>query len=159
MRAHHDVGGLPATEAIVREEHPLLPWEVRVDALMWTLTDATRSGGPLMTVDELRRGIEALPAEQYHGLGYFEKWLLSMVSIMSEKGALSPAALEARVAAVTRLHEAEHATHDHEHDHEHERGHDHDHEHERGHDHDHEHEHDHEQEHDHEHDHDHEAQP
>ena len=140
MRAQHDVGGLPATEAIVREEHPLLPWEVRVDALMWTL-----SGGPLMTVDELRRGSEALPAEQYHGLGYFEKWLLSMVSIMTEKGSLSPAALEARVAAVTRLHEAEHATHDHDHDHEHERGHEHDHEHE--HDHDHERAHDHERDH------------
>jgi hypothetical protein len=107
-RAHHDVGGLPASGAIPRDEHPLLPWEVRTDALMWTLTDATRPGGPLMTVDELRRGIEALPESDYRDLGYFEKWLLSMVAIMTEKGAIDRAALDARVAAVTAAYEDEH---------------------------------------------------
>ena len=108
-RAHHDVGGLPASDPIDRTEHPLLPWEVRTDALMWTLTDATRPGGPLMSVDELRRGIEALPASDYRSLGYFEKWLLSMIAVMTEKGALSKEKLEERAAALTHAHEDEHA--------------------------------------------------
>ena len=71
--AHHDVGGAPSSEPIPRDEHPLLPWEVRVDALMWTLTDATRPGGPLMTVDQLRRGIEELTAEEYRDARLFRK--------------------------------------------------------------------------------------
>ncbi len=106
---HHDVGGLPTTEPIAREQHPLLPWEVRVDALMWILTDAKRPGGPLMTVDELRRGIESLPAAEYRDLGYFGKWLISIVAIMTEKNVVGRDALERRVADVTRAHEADHA--------------------------------------------------
>ncbi len=109
MNGHHDVGGRPGHELIPREQHALLPWEVRTDALMWILTDARRAGGPLMTVDELRRGIENLPAEDYRSLGYFEKWLLSMVAIMTEKGAVDPIALEQRVAVLTAEHAAEHA--------------------------------------------------
>ena len=109
MSSHHDVGGAPSSEPIDRSEHPLLPWEVRVDALMWTLTDATRPGGPQMTVDELRYGIESLPEADYRGLGYFEKWLLSMIAVMSRKGAVDRAALDERVAAVTRSYHAEHA--------------------------------------------------
>jgi hypothetical protein len=108
VSAHHDVGGQPGHEPIPHEQHALLPWEVRTDALMWILTDARRAGGPLMTVDELRRGIESLPAEEYRRLGYFEKWLLSMVAIMTEKGAVDPAALEQRVAMLTAEHAAEH---------------------------------------------------
>jgi len=106
---HHDVGGLPTTEPIAREQHALLPWEVRVDALMWILTDAKRPGGPLMTVDELRRGIESLPAAEYRDLGYFEKWLLSIVAIMTEKNVVGRDALDRRVAEVTSAYEAEHA--------------------------------------------------
>ena len=35
----------------------------------------------LMTVDELRRGIEAIPEADYHALGYYERWLRSISSI------------------------------------------------------------------------------
>jgi len=105
---HHDVGGAPSHDPIVREQHAFLPWEVRTDALLWVLSDPRRAGGPLMTVDELRRGIESLPAEDYRALGYYEKWLLSMVAIMTEKGALDPTALDERMMAEARAHAAEH---------------------------------------------------
>jgi len=59
-RGVHDVGGLPSTEPIDRSEHALEDWELLVDALMQTLTR-----GGLMTVDELRRGIESMPADEY----------------------------------------------------------------------------------------------
>ncbi len=49
----------------------------------------------IMSVDELRRGIEALPEADYHRLSYYERWLRSIVSILLEKGVLTEAELEA----------------------------------------------------------------
>lgn len=99
-QAPHDVGGDPDVEPIPRGEHAFMPWEFRVDALMWILTDATRPGGPRMTVDELRRGIESLSAAEYRTLAYYEKWLTSIVGIMLERGILTRDELERRVAAI-----------------------------------------------------------
>ena len=111
MAAHHDVGGRPGGGAIERTQHPFAPWEVRVDAIMMVLTDPNRAGGPLMTVDELRRGVESLTPEEYDSLGYYQRWLRSLVAIMVEKGAVDPAALERRVDALAHEHEREHAEH------------------------------------------------
>ncbi len=104
----HDVGGQPSEEPIPRTQHAFLPWEMRADALMWVLTDATRDGGPVMTVDELRRGIESLAPHDYRDLAYYEKWLLSMIRILNERGVVDAAALERRAQAIA---------HDREHDH------------------------------------------
>jgi nitrile hydratase subunit beta len=41
-------------------------------------------------VDELRRGIEAIPEAEYHALGYYERWLRSISGIMVEKGVVAP---------------------------------------------------------------------
>jgi len=108
MSDHHDLGGTQTKTPISREEHAVLPWELRVDALMRLLSDPNRPGGPLMSVDELRRGIEALSPEAYRSLGYYEKWLQSMIAIMAEKGVIDRGALERRLADVEREHEREH---------------------------------------------------
>jgi hypothetical protein len=109
MSGHHDVGGRITDEAIPRGQHAFMPWELRVDALMWLLTDPSRAGGRLMTVDELRRGIEAMPADDYAKLGYYEKWLTSLVAIMAENGIIDRTELANRVEAVTQAVEHEHA--------------------------------------------------
>jgi hypothetical protein len=109
VSGHHDLGGTQTGAPISREEHAVLPWELRVDALMRLLSDPNRPGGALMTVDELRRGIEALSPEAYRSLGYYEKWLQSMIAIMTEKGVIDPGALELRLAEVEREHADEHA--------------------------------------------------
>lgn len=96
----HDVGGDPSQDAIPFEGHAFAPWEMRVDALMWTLTDATRPNGPHLVVDELRRGIEALP--DYHARGYYERWLLSMIAILGERGAVDADAIALRAAEIAR---------------------------------------------------------
>ncbi|MCI0637737.1 MAG: nitrile hydratase subunit beta, partial [Gemmataceae bacterium] len=62
MRSHHDMGGLPAGP-IDQSEHKYEPWEKRTHAMLSLLA---RRG--VMTVDELRRGIEALGAEEYDRL-------------------------------------------------------------------------------------------
>jgi nitrile hydratase len=42
-----------------------------------------------MTVDEHRKNIEALPAQDYDSLGYYEKWVASTAATMVEKGLVS----------------------------------------------------------------------
>ena len=80
----HDVGGvLSCKEALdLSPEPPLAHWEKTVDAMVGRLI----SKG-LMRVDELRRGIEALPAPQQ--LAYYAKWAASAAAIMREKGHLT----------------------------------------------------------------------
>jgi hypothetical protein len=62
-----------------------------------------------MTVDELRRGIEDMPAEDYRNLGYFSKWLRSMIAITTERGLISSSELERRAAAIAEEEAREHA--------------------------------------------------
>ena len=102
--APHDVGGRPTDEPVLRGEHAFMPWEFRVDALMWILTDGARPGGRRMTVDELRRGIESLSPKDYRSLGYYERWLTSIVAIMLERGVIARDDLDARLAALEAAH-------------------------------------------------------
>ena len=92
-RGVHDRGGVPTDEPIDRSEHALEDWEVLTDALVGALT---RRG--LMNVDELRRGIESMPADEYVRASYYERWLFSMESILTEKGVLAAGELDRRAA-------------------------------------------------------------
>jgi hypothetical protein len=83
------------------------------------LSDPNRPGGPLMTVDRLRRGIEELQPEAYRTLGYYERWLLSVIAAMRELGLVSDEDLERRAAAAAIAHARDHGDgddHDHDHD-------------------------------------------
>jgi hypothetical protein len=85
MRAHHDMGGSPAGP-IERSEHDPAPWEKRVDAILRLLTDRQRR---VMSVDELRRGIEGLGPGAYDELSYYERWIASITEILLEKGMIT----------------------------------------------------------------------
>jgi nitrile hydratase subunit beta len=85
MRAYHDLGGRPAGP-IDRTEHELEPWEKRVDAIMQLLSAPERR---IVGVDELRRAIEGLGAEEYDRLGYYERWIAGIAKILLEKGVLT----------------------------------------------------------------------
>ena len=91
-RAVHDTGGRPTTEPIDRSEHELEDWELLVDALVGALAHAG-----VMNVDELRRGIESMPPDEYERARYYERWLYSVEAILTEKGLLSPGEIEARL--------------------------------------------------------------
>jgi hypothetical protein len=92
-RAVHDRGGLPAEEPIDRSEHALEDWEILTDALVGAL-----ARHELMSVDELRRGIESMPPDEYERASYYERWLFSMETILTEKGVLAPGELDRRAA-------------------------------------------------------------
>ena len=88
-RAVHDRGGWPTDAPIDRSEHDLADWELLTDALVHVL-----AGKGLMNVDELRRGIESMPPDEYESASYYERWLYSIETILTEKGVLAPGELE-----------------------------------------------------------------
>lgn len=59
-----------------------------------------------MTVDELRRGIESLAPDAYDKLGYYERWIASIASILVEKGVLSQTELDARITTLKSKQES-----------------------------------------------------
>ena len=90
----HDIGGQPNADPIDRREHLLEDWERRIDALRGVLGDQGYLG-----VDELRRAIESLPPEQYRALSYYERWAAAVELLLIEKGLLTAAELDGRMAA------------------------------------------------------------
>jgi len=92
-RAVHDRGGWPTDAAIDRSEHELSDWELLTDALV----DALARQG-VMNVDQLRRGIESMPPDEYERASYYERWLYSVETILTEKGLLASGELDARLA-------------------------------------------------------------
>ncbi len=92
-RAHHDLGGVAKflCEPIDTSPHALTAFDREVDAL----TGVLRARG-LMTVDEMRRGIEAIPEADYHRLGYYQRWMRSLADNLLARGVITAA--ELRVA-------------------------------------------------------------
>ena len=91
-RAHHDMGGVSRLmcETIDTAPHALTGFDKEVDALCGLL----RARG-MMGVDELRRGIEAIPADQYDRLAYYERWMRSITDNLLVRGAFTEAELRA----------------------------------------------------------------
>ena len=85
LRKPHDLGGSEAGP-VDRNEHAHEPWEKRVDAIMRLVSDEKRQ---MLTVDELRRGIEDLGPGAYDMLSYYERWISSLTNILIEKGVVT----------------------------------------------------------------------
>ncbi len=91
-RAHHDMGGIPRflCEPIDRSAHVLTEFDRTVDAIRGIL-----GAKGIMSVDELRRAIEAIPAAEYHALSYYERWLRAITANLLASGAITEAELAA----------------------------------------------------------------
>jgi hypothetical protein len=86
-RGHHDMGGMPAGK-VEPSEHDYVEWERRVDALM-VLLSGIRGGTKRMTVDELRKNVEAIPPEAYENMSYYERWVTSITQTMIQRGVIT----------------------------------------------------------------------
>jgi nitrile hydratase subunit beta len=93
-RAAHDRGGWATDVPIDRSEHELSDWELLTDAIVGALGERG-----VMNVDELRRGIESVPPDEYERASYYERWLYSVETILTEKGVLAPGEVDARIDA------------------------------------------------------------
>ena len=81
------MGGLAAGK-VERSEHDYAEWERRVDALM-VLLSGVKGGRKLMTVDELRKNIEAIGPDAYDRMSYYERWITSIVQTMIQRGVVT----------------------------------------------------------------------
>ena len=95
-RAHHDMGGVPKflCEPIDIAPHGLSDFDREVDAIRGIL-----GAKKVMSVDELRRGIEAIPEAEYLRLGYYEKWIRSIADNLLARGVITEAELAAELGA------------------------------------------------------------
>ena len=91
-RAHHDMGGVSKLlcEPIDTEPHELTAFDREVDAIRQIL-----GAKGVMSVDELRRGIEAIPEAEYHRLGYYERWIRSIADNLMARGVITEDELRA----------------------------------------------------------------
>ncbi len=89
-RAHHDMGGVSRLmcEAIDTGPHALTAFDKTVDAVRQIL-----GAKGVMSVDELRRGIEAIPEPEYLRLSYYEKWIRSIADNLIRRGVITEAEL------------------------------------------------------------------
>ena len=89
-RAHHDLGGATKfmCEPVDVEPHALTDFDKEVDALRQIL-----GAKKVMSVDELRRGIEAIPEAEYHRLSYYRRWIRSITDNLLKKGVITEAEL------------------------------------------------------------------
>ena len=89
--ATHDIGGHARFHCtpVEHDEAPPDAFGRKVDALRQVLAQKK-----MMTVDELRRGIESIPEGEYFALGYYERWLRSIAGLMIEKGHVGPEVLK-----------------------------------------------------------------
>ncbi len=88
----HDMGGVSKfmCEAVDTEPHALTDFDREVDAIRGIL-----GAKKVMSVDELRRGIEAIPEAEYLRLGYYQRWIRSITANLLHKGVMTEAELRA----------------------------------------------------------------
>jgi hypothetical protein len=96
-RGPHDLGGVAKflCEPVDAEPHALTDFDKEVDALRGVL-----GAKGVMTVDELRRGIEAIPEADYLRLSYYRRWIRSIADNLLAKGVISEAELRAALDGV-----------------------------------------------------------
>ncbi len=89
------MGGVPKYMClpVEIEPHGLTRFDREVDALRQVL-----GMKGVMTVDELRRGIEAFPAADYDGMSYYQRWIRSMVATLLRKDVVTEAELLSAMA-------------------------------------------------------------
>lgn len=95
-RATHDLGGVSKfmCDAVDIEPHGLTDFDREVDALRGVL-----GAKALMSVDEMRRGIEAIPDADYHRLSYYQRWIRSITDNMLRRGVITEAELRTALEA------------------------------------------------------------
>lgn len=91
-RGHHDMGGLPDGGLIDRSEHQLSDWEILADAVSQALGEKG-----IKRTDELRRANEEMNSELYRSLSYYERWIVSLETILAEKKILTREEIDRKV--------------------------------------------------------------
>jgi hypothetical protein len=89
--AMHDLGGVSKflCDAVDLEPHALTDFDREVDAIRQIL-----GARQVMSVDALRRGIEAIPEAEYHRLSYYQRWIRAIAFNLLDSGVITEAELQ-----------------------------------------------------------------
>lgn len=98
----HDVGGAEGG-AIERNERDNAWWEWQIDAMV----RLALKNGLISDWAELRDGIERLEPEDYERLTYYERWAKSLAYTLVDKGVVSQADLDNKVAEIAARQQAD----------------------------------------------------
>ncbi len=77
-------------DAVDTTDHVLTDFDRDVDAIRGLL-----GAKKVMSVDELRRGIEAIPEAEYHRMTYYQRWIRSIADNLMARGVITEAELRA----------------------------------------------------------------
>ncbi len=94
MKRPNDIGGQRAGPIDANAREPAM-WQKRLSALVSSLGPANRG---VIRIDEFRRTREDLPKEVYDRLTYFELWTEGIAGLLIEKGVLTRAEIDGRMA-------------------------------------------------------------
>jgi len=100
MNGMHDLGGMHGMGPIDPEpSEPVFhaPWERTVFGLFMTIF-----AGGHFNVDEFRHAIERMDAAHYLQSPYYEHWLHAIETLLVERGALTEAEIDGRVAQLAK---------------------------------------------------------
>lgn len=96
-RGHHDVGGTPGAGPIDRTEHQLSDWEILADAINQALGEKG-----IKRTDEMRRAREEMESQAYRALNYYERWIVSLETILTEKKILTREEIDGKLEQFKR---------------------------------------------------------
>ena len=96
-RAMHDMGGVSKfmCDPVDTEPHALTDFDREVDAIRQLL-----GMRKVMSVDEMRRAIEAIPEGQYLRMSYYQRWMRSITDNMLVRGVFTEEELRAALEQV-----------------------------------------------------------
>ncbi|MGH7003454.1 MAG: hypothetical protein ACREIP_05855 [Alphaproteobacteria bacterium] len=100
MNGIHDLGGMHGLGPVVREENePVFhsEWERRTFSVINLVMGAAQ-----IHVDEIRHAIEKMPPAEYLTSSYYEHWIHGMEALLQEKGLVTRAELEKRMAEIAK---------------------------------------------------------
>lgn len=107
-RGVHDLGGTTAFGVafgpIDPHDHATSLYEKRVDAMLMLLIHPDRE---IFTIDALRRAVEDMPQPVYDSVSYYDKWAVGIRNLLIERGIVTRAEVEARMAIIASALRAE----------------------------------------------------
>jgi nitrile hydratase len=98
MNGIHDLGGTVGFGPVIPEENePVFhqDWERRVFGLLVSIMGQ----GIVPNFDEFRHAVERMDPVHYLSSSYYEHWLSAITTLLTEKGIISEAQLQARISA------------------------------------------------------------
>ena len=93
----HDMGGVSKfmCDPVDTEPHALTDFDREVDAIRQLL-----GMRKVMSVDEMRRAIEAIPEDLYLRMSYYQRWMRSITDNMLVRGVFTEEELRAALEQV-----------------------------------------------------------